>query len=167
MGKFNDLEVRQDKLMQEMDEAITVYLMEMKEENDRLIEQLKEIPIDKSMNQKGVQPVLSSNMHLIKEESKLEPQTIVLQQELDQEHIIEKKMLVPKNMATSAYNRQKIQAQPQQEVVMQTLDEVPQSRLSFEQQIVALYKEGSTIEEIAKKTQRGKTEIELLLKFHT
>ncbi len=46
-----------------------------------------------------------------------------------------------------------------------TESEVPP--LSFEQQVLKLHNEGKNIEEIAKLTNKGKTEIELLLKFHT
>lgn len=38
--KFNDLEKKQRKLMQQMDDSVMAYLTEIKEENDRLIAQL-------------------------------------------------------------------------------------------------------------------------------
>ena len=38
--KFDDLEKKQRKLMTEMDDSIGAYLSELKDENDRLIEQL-------------------------------------------------------------------------------------------------------------------------------
>ncbi|MER2116076.1 MAG: hypothetical protein ABS904_09920, partial [Solibacillus isronensis] len=41
LSKFQNLEKRQNELINEMDNAISVYLMEMKEENDRLISELK------------------------------------------------------------------------------------------------------------------------------
>ena len=40
LAKFKDLEARQEKVIREMDDAIGAYLMEMKEENNRLIEEL-------------------------------------------------------------------------------------------------------------------------------
>ena len=40
LAKFKDLEARQEKIIREMDDAIGAYLMEMKEENNRLIEEL-------------------------------------------------------------------------------------------------------------------------------
>lgn len=45
LSKFNDLEKRQNELVNEMDNAISVYLMEMREENDRLINELKKQPV--------------------------------------------------------------------------------------------------------------------------
>ena len=40
VSKFDDLEKKQGKLMREMDDSITAYLSELKDENDRLIIQL-------------------------------------------------------------------------------------------------------------------------------
>lgn len=45
-------------------------------------------------------------------------------------------------------------------------EDVPPKQLTTEQRAVELYRNGKTIEEIAKIMQRGKTEIELLVKFH-
>ena len=44
LNKYKHLEVKQNQLMDEMDNAIGAYLMEMKEENDRLIQELSSIP---------------------------------------------------------------------------------------------------------------------------
>ena len=43
--------------------------------------------------------------------------------------------------------------------------ELPVER-TIEQQIVDDYQSGMSVEKIAKKMQKGKTEIELLIKFH-
>ena len=40
VSKFDDLEKKQRKLMEEMDDSIGAYLSELKDENDRLIERL-------------------------------------------------------------------------------------------------------------------------------
>ena len=40
MSQFDDLEKKQRKLMDEMDDSIAAYLSELKDENERLIEQL-------------------------------------------------------------------------------------------------------------------------------
>lgn len=167
IGRFNDLEVRQDQLMQEMDEAITVYLMEMREENDRLIEQLNAVKKENPVHSKDLEEATSLNRKPVNEIPIVEYHQQSMQSQQKQEQTKEKKLLIPKNMAASAYNRQKQHAQPEKETAVQTLDMNQQPQLSLEQQIVALYKEGNTIEEIAKKMKKGKTEIELLLKFHT
>ncbi|MEO4053495.1 hypothetical protein [Solibacillus sp. CAU 1738] len=160
VAKFKDLEVRQDQLMQEMDNAIGVYLIEMREENDRLIEQLNTVKIEQS-----IRTNVSEQAHIEKVQQAYVPPTVNGQGEQtpqEMEQMAEKKSFIPKNMAASAYNRQKAQVQ---ELAPKKLDEVEQKNISFEQQIVDLYKAGQSIEEIAKQTQKGKTEIELLLKF--
>lgn len=175
ISKFNDLEVRQDQLMQEMDEAITVYLMEMREENDRLVAQLNALKKENTVYPQELEQAISHDRQQVNESSKMETyqQSIQLLQEQEQEQEQEQvrtkemKLLVPKNIAASAYTRQKQQAHPQNEATLQTVDKDPQRLLSFEQQIIALYNEGNTIEDIAKKVGKGKTEIELLLKFHS
>ena len=53
ISRFKDLELRQNQLIEEMDNTISVYLLEMKEENDRLIEELKS---SKQSNNKSVPP---------------------------------------------------------------------------------------------------------------
>lgn len=43
LAKFKDLEKKQERLMREMDDTITAYLAEMKDENDRLIKELQNV----------------------------------------------------------------------------------------------------------------------------
>ena len=43
LAKFKDLEKKQERLMREMDDTISVYLAEMKDENDRLIKELQSV----------------------------------------------------------------------------------------------------------------------------
>ncbi len=40
VAKFKDLEIHQEQLMREMEESISLYLVEIREENDRLIKEL-------------------------------------------------------------------------------------------------------------------------------
>lgn len=43
LAKFKDLEKKQERLMREMDDTISVYLADMKDENDRLIQELHSV----------------------------------------------------------------------------------------------------------------------------
>ncbi len=47
VSNFDSLEKKQRKLMEEMDDSITAYLTELKDENDRLINQLS-VKVDKT-----------------------------------------------------------------------------------------------------------------------
>lgn len=169
VAKFKDLEVRQDKLMREMDDAIGVYLMEMREENDRLIKELSVTNTafknndTKKLNMTILNEAKTSSINVTKEEND------------EKELLIKSKSIVPKNIAKNAYNRQKENIQSQKSSKTSTPIRKPDLaqkekstsvELAFEQQVLKLHSEGKTVEEIAKITQKGKTEIELLIKFH-
>lgn len=169
ISKFKDLEVRQDQLIREMDDVIGVYLLEMREENDRLIQELKyskqqSIPFKQPVVEFEKQPVQKP---LVVEEpftdSSQVPQPPV-------QPVFEQRPFMSKNMAASAYNRQKestsadVASSRNRTVVVEK--EQKHIVLTLEQQVVQYFNDGMTIEEIAKKTQKGKTEIELLIKFH-
>lgn len=55
VAKFEELEKKQRKLMDEMDASIGAYLAELKDENDRLIEKLAER--DEKPKQTAVEPI--------------------------------------------------------------------------------------------------------------
>lgn len=153
--KFNDLEVRQDRLIREMDDAIAAYLLEMRDENDRLIQELSTIEKIDNQNKKNMVNMISNTKennvaNLEGKEMTLEPKTFI-----------------PKNIATNAYNRHKIDSKQQKTSKKLAETNVTNTQNeSFESRVINLHSEGKTIEEIAKITQKGKTEIELLLKFH-
>ncbi|MFC5558087.1 hypothetical protein ACFPN4_02960 [Ureibacillus thermophilus] len=161
ISKYKDLELRQDKLMDEIENAISVYLLEFKEENDRFIKELSNI----KPSQQTVQP---------SKESK--PVLEVINKNSSEKNgmDIEKIPVVPKTVAKNAYIKQKKNATTEQEKMPETAGnengqnpkgEMNQKEMSFKEKVIALHQEGKSIEEIAKITQKGKTEIELLLKF--
>lgn len=172
LAKFKDLEIKQERLMREMDDTISVYLAEMKDENDRLINELQMVPKQKVV-------VLSEPNEKDKKNNK-QPSEQDINYAKDEKHAkevnvsdfeIEPRVFVPKKAAVSAYSRQQQSSthSTKQAASITTLDKVrieKQTELTFEEQVVQLSKQGKTVEEIAKKLQKGKTEIELLLKFH-
>lgn len=157
LSKFQNLEKRQNELINEMDNAISVYLMEMKEENDRLISELKK----PNIAQKTVT-------------SRKEETSLTLKEQPVKEQEMEPRKFVPVKQAASAYQKQKAQQQIESKDDAALVENEPLSEdneiqgqnLTFEQQVIHHYRNGKTIEEIAKMTERGKTEIELLVKFH-
>ena len=170
ISKFKDLELRQNQLIEEMDNTISVYLLEMKEENDRLIEELKTSKLSSS---KPI-PSIHTQSTVQKETFGVEKkETTQLTNTSKADEMEAPRVFVPVQRVANAYTKQKANV-----VVEKELDEVqaelfdkieeplPEKEQTFEQKIVALYNEGKTIEEIAKQMQRGKTEIELLIKFH-
>lgn len=180
LSKFKDLEIRQNQLVEEMDNAIGVYLIEMKEENDRLIQELTSAkasitPVKADSVKETIEEV-STTSHVEAANTVVNVKKIfdeIANQQIEtgqkEKQDFEGRKFVPVQKAASAYSKQKSQTEHQElEQVeaelfaKQQINEV----LSFEQQVVAYYKSGKSIEEIAKMMQRGKTEIELLVKFH-
>lgn len=156
VAKFKDLEVRQDKIMREMEESISLYLVEIQEENNRLIRELSEVkPISNNRKSEDVNEVNQTNDNNEEKTDASNPS-------------FEQKVFVPKAVARNAYSKYKKQTNNnesktpdhnQQELNTET------TPISFEQHVIKLHNEGKNIEEIAKLTKKGKTEIELLLKF--
>lgn len=150
VAKFKDLEVRQNQLMQEMDDAIGVYLIEMREENDRLLRELTTV--------KNAMPEIKQEANHFVDIKREQLSESVLKEQVP----IEKKAFVPKNVAANVYKKQK-----RQELEKHEAPAPKRESLTPEQQILAMHRNGKSIEEIAKQTQKGKTEIELLIKFHS
>ena len=171
ISRYKEIEKRQEAIIREMDDAITAYLVEVKDENDRLIQELKMQSESKK---------IISNEHQVTEKSTLEPvktaatKHVGSNQEFESEHteeksserIIDVPKIVPKTIVTTAYKKQMPQ-QPVKQVEHVAIENESSTNLSpFEQEVVDYHKLGLSIEEIAKKTQKGKKEIELLIKFH-
>ena len=183
LAKFKDLEARQEKIIREMDDAIGAYLMEMKEENNRFIKELTAT--------KQPQAVKAEIQHNVQQQSDIK-QTMVeetiedmlyAQGQPEDESISERiaqaatqEPFVPVAFATNAYNKQKEHSHTELtsapvELIEDNADIfIEENKLSelapFERQVVEMYNAGKAIEDIAKETQKGKTEIELLIKFH-
>ena len=179
LAKFKELEIRQNQLVEEMDNAIGVYLMEMKEENNRLIEELKEattsIPV-KPVAKPFVSPQVEvaptatvSAKKIFEEIADREVKKEATPPQTDAQEF-EPRKFVPVHQAANAYSKQKMQTDEKMELEQVEAElfakEPVKQEQTMEQQVVAHYRAGKSIEEIARMMQRGKTEIELLVKFH-
>ncbi|QDQ01759.1 hypothetical protein FOH38_15425 [Lysinibacillus fusiformis] len=167
LAKFKDLENKQERLMREMDDTISLYLADMKDENNRLIQELQAVP-KAEIKTHAVQQAEEIVQH--KEQGYKKSQTKVEETELAATNrASEPRILVSKNIVANAYSRQQ-QAGVTVQTTSQAKDVTIKEELkpiTVEQQVVQLAKQGKTAEEIAKQLQKGKTEIELLLKFHS
>ena len=141
VSKFDDLEKKQRKLMVEMDDSIAAYLSELKDENERLIERLTTRDRDPIANK-----VTSSILANKQEQTAISEQTPPM--------IRVGKPTIPVNVALKSYNAVTTSQQGP------TL-EVDDDRV----QALKLFDAGQSIEEIAKALGKGKTEVELILKF--
>ena len=167
LSKFKDLERKQEQLMREMDDAVGVYLLEMREENNRLIEELSKQPVQNHFKKESIGDFEKQDDISINRE--IEQQTGLLQQEAAALEL-ETRTFVPKTVVANAYKQQKVQTTPsnavQSSVIQQEVESPEDNSLTYEEEVLKLFEAGQTAEQIAKKMHKGKTEIELLLKFH-
>ncbi|MCA0969112.1 coupling factor for flagellin transcription and translation [Halobacillus litoralis] len=128
--KTEELELRQQEIASDIEGMFSSYLMEIKEENQRMSEL-----IDR-------QPSYGEKVERMEEVQKKEPS---------------------KRFPAPEYSPLETDYQPPEPVT-----DPPEESFqpSVPSQIMDLKERGYTIDEIAKKLDRGKTEIELLLKFN-
>ncbi len=144
VSKFDDLEKKQRKLMVEMDNSIGAYLSELKDENERLIERLAgraREPVAKKMDSESTRGFAAESV---------EKQPVMRVS----------KPTMPVNLALKSYNAV-AKAQEQQ---LEKL-EMPEIVDDIRTQVIKLHDTGQSVEEIAKKLGKGRTEVELILKF--
>jgi uncharacterized protein YdbL (DUF1318 family) len=178
-NKLLKVEVDQKKSLVEIEELMSSYLLEMKDENERFIEQINEI-------NEGERKLKQASLNH------------VVENQLEQELSIEKEnsqggfsSLLGKTVnfqAVKAYQKQKkepIESKElglsSNEVRIKENEKVEEDSLKSEQkdaydpnrmlgeslfeQIINMKQQGFSEEEMAKKLNKGKTEIALLLKF--
>lgn len=146
VSKFDDLEKKQRKLMNEMDDSIGAYLAELKDENERLIAKLAERKTE-SLKQTPEESLNSAKTAkgVVVDESQPKPIIDVPK--------------VPVNIALKSY----VNASA---VHVSSSDDFPEQKpVDDRTRAFELYRDGHTIETIAKKLEKGKTEVELMLKF--
>jgi len=142
VSKFDDLELRQSKLMREMDDSIGAYLAELKDENDRLIKQL----------------VLQEERQgdLVNRQTEELSKTENVLAEVEIEAAPMKKPTTPMNHVLKSYGATTLLKQDAEQVTTEVDDR---------KRSIQLYDAGYSIEEIAKTLGKGRTEVELILKF--
>lgn len=150
ISKFNNLEKKQQRLMKEMDQSVVAYLAEIKEENDRLIQQLNQRPEPQPVREPPQPRQQQAVVTEIPEaEIKLKPHPVPFQFAL-------------RSYQKTADNDKKekelrLQPEPEPKAEPKVLDDRERAKQLFE--------EGKSISEIARELKKGRTEIELLLKF--
>ena len=146
ISKFNNLEKKQQQLMKEMDQSVLAYLGEIKEENDRLIHQLNQREETQMSPMKNPtpqeQPIVDSSK-MPEPEPKLKP------------HPVPVHFALRSYQKTVAIEKNEKEIKPQSET----------NPLDDREKAKQLFAEGKSISDIARELKKGKTEIELLLKF--
>ncbi|GGJ56154.1 hypothetical protein GGR02_000428 [Anoxybacillus voinovskiensis] len=136
LAKIKEVEKRQAQIIEEMEQTVSAYFIEWKEENERFLQ------------------ALSKTLHhrsSVKNEAKVEKSATTPN-------------AAPLEQKESEWSPLAHVDEMKDTVEIRTIRPKP-APLSLAEQAAQLYKEGKTIEEIAKTLKKGKTEIELLLKF--
>ncbi|GAA5415132.1 hypothetical protein Pryu01_00156 [Paraliobacillus ryukyuensis] len=140
-----EMSQQQEEQRKEIQELLAVYLVEIREENEKLIEVLEDKP-----NQKTKHPLYTQNKTEEKpsasQDTNREDSSSFLSKDDSQKSANQKS-------ATNDYQP------PSIEQVEDTF--VP----SLSAQVLSLYSKGESIESIARKLDCGKTEVELMVKF--
>lgn len=144
-NKIIEMENNQRKNQEEFAELFSDFLMELKEENDQFVSVLNNL----NANSKRADEVF-------KEDEKADKTD--LNASLNQELPITTETY-SRLLAFKTYDQDNSNA-PSSKKIEKTLQE-----MTFSEQVDNLQEQGLTIEEIAKTLNKGKTEIELMLKF--
>ena len=183
LSKYKEIEKKQEAIIRDMDDAISAYLVEVKDENDRLIKELTmQSKMKKTVQSEQQKSTEYSNQQVdrkttvLSKDDVLEDMAVKGQQlklepkENIHEQVFDVPKIVSKTIAATAYKKQSSHTQlpvEQPEIVAEPTEKLVDQKLSqFEKEVVGYHRLGMSIDEIAKKTQKGKKEIELLIKFH-
>lgn len=141
LTKLKDVENKHQVLMREMDDAVSAYLLEIKDENNRLLEELSR----RSVSFDGIE--VQQDQH--KDEVEFSPRSTV------------SKMAVAKLYKQTTNPKEPENLSKPITVKVENLSKP----ITLKEQVEELLNSGKSIEQIAKQLGKGKTEIELILKF--
>jgi hypothetical protein len=146
-NRFIDLEKKQGRMIQEMEETISTYLIEMKEENEAFMN---------SMNRNN-QEQKTGKQAEIKEAPSPPSENMGLQ--------ATKRLNASKAYRKPTVNTEEGEVENDWAPLLPVEDKIHQED-TIVNRVITMQSDGHSIEEIAKRLGKGKTEIELLLKFN-
>jgi phosphoribosyl-ATP pyrophosphohydrolase len=170
-NRLLQVEKKQEKLINEMEEVISTYLIEMTEENEKLIKRVRETI---SQPTSVTQPTVESKSPIPSLEKKAEDMDTIAQPTTIRKGTV--------FQAVQAYKGagKKVETESELETVQKETPPPLENKLdseviekkssdlytqSFYYQALLLKKQGLSTEDIARRLNKGKTEIELLLKL--
>ncbi|PFA67857.1 hypothetical protein CN378_10090 [Bacillus sp. AFS015802] len=142
-NRFLNMEKDQKKILAEMEDVISTYLVEMKEQNDEFIRSFK---TQDYKSKQVARPTEENDQHDSPQYTKTTKWTGTGYKRASQAY---QQMHEDKTVLTD--RGVEMPVEPDQDPLIQ--------------QVISMKKKGMSIEEIAKSVGKGKTEIELLLKF--
>ncbi|HWO77983.1 MAG TPA: hypothetical protein VNM69_19110 [Bacillus sp. (in: firmicutes)] len=155
--RLHGLEMKQQHALQEMEDILTSFLYEIKEENEQLQVLLENNQQPLKRNEEVSSPKPTAPV-IVKEQAGVDVPGPTLS-----------KNSIQLRQVRKVYNEQEVSWEKYEELPpwLKLEDELDQSETAApKDQIISLWNEGHTIEAIAKKINKGKTEVELTLKFY-
>lgn len=149
VSKAKELELKQERVAREIEESFTAYLIEIKEENERLTNMLEK-------NGHTVDVKDNSTGFFGEDKPKAEP----IRNDKESNQASEQPSLQPQE-TPGQYNKENIYEPPSL-----SLEEQDSYEPSLQSKILQMFNEGYSTEQIAKQLDCGKTEVDLMLKFH-
>lgn len=150
-------EKKQERIIKEIEEVFSAYLLELKDENEKFIQLMKRDVSSTGKNESGQDFLVQSE----------EKNATGISQQTDKAPRVGKG--ISYNTAMKAYRTDTGYAKDREDPVLEELigkaESAERPQLSFNEQIGELHKQGLSAEDIARRLNKGKTEIELLLKF--
>jgi hypothetical protein len=161
-NRLVEAEKKQGRIIKEIEEVFSAYLLELKEENDKFIEKM-------SNTQSAADSVSNTELKVDSQDKYIADGN---EETLQSDTPPRIGKAIAYNSALKAYRpipqSPSLDGERQlpglEDLIIKTESAVT-PELSFSEQVAELQKQGLTVEEIARRLDKGKTEIELLLKF--
>lgn len=154
-NRLVETERKQEKIISEIDEIFSAYLLEWKEENDKFLKLMS------SANISGYQGKADKPAEKTETGSQIDPEAVI--REIQQPQT---RKGISYHAARQAYQAGVTIKNSETEInSSQPAGSEETKDVSLMDQVTTMKQQGLTIEEIARKLNKGKTEIELLLKF--
>lgn len=175
-NRIIQVEKKQEKIMREMEEVMSTFMLEMKEENEQFMNRLQKIGIHKDDEAMSTADISSLNIPKHHTDAKQTERAFRIGKAAafqaakayknnvyKSQNPIEKGSSTPLMDGRSEIESTKEDHFQDKNAEIAQKDDDAKSMLN---EVLLLQKQGFSIEDIAKKLNKGKTEIELLLKFH-
>ncbi|MFD2806191.1 hypothetical protein ACFSYB_15215 [Litchfieldia salsa] len=167
LNQLKELEHTQKDILHQIEETFSGYIMQIKEENEHFFKHANSSMVEEQLEKKQEQSVSNNQsvqkesvIHTVKEEDQMSsPKHLpfsMIEQTISEADL---KDLLPEY---TDIEPPKIEVKDKEKV--KSTAPITSEKLLLDK-IISMESEGATIEEIAKTLNRGKTEIELLLKF--
>ncbi|RBP95274.1 hypothetical protein DFO70_103314 [Cytobacillus firmus] len=166
-NKLMEAEKNQEKVLVEMEDVISSYLIQMKEENDDFINKFSQINAKNQSSEKEKSIRLNTERKNAENTADSDEKSL----RFARTSVYQASKAYKKNLRASEEEMN----EPEGLVSLKETESLTQSdssqsakaenTLSIEDQVFMMKKQGLNVEDIAKKLGKGKTEIELMLKF--